>query len=88
MLGFLHQNLYISSTSVKEQAYNYIVRSSLEYACASCDLYNKGKIDQLEMVQKHRAGRFITNRERNTSSVVDMLQHLNWCSLEDRCKDA
>ena len=86
MLGFLHQNLYISSTSVKEQAYNYLARSSL--ACSSCDLYNKVKIDQLEMVQKHRAGRFITNRERNTSSVVDMLQHLNWCSLEDRCKDA
>jgi len=30
--------------------------------------------------------RFFT-RQRNTSSVGDMLQHLNWFSLEDRRKD-
>jgi hypothetical protein len=35
----------------------------------------------LKMVQ-HRAARFVTNRQRNTSSVGDMLQHLNWDGFE------
>ena len=35
-----------------------------------------------------RAARYATNRQRNTSSVSDMLQHLKWHSLEDRCRDA
>jgi hypothetical protein len=35
-----------------------------------------------------RAGRFITNRQRNTSSIGEMLQHLIWCSIEDRLKDS
>ena len=37
---------------------------------------------------KRRAERFVTMRQRNTSSVDDMLQHLSWRSLEDRRKDA
>jgi hypothetical protein len=41
----------------------------------------------IEMVQ-WRAARYVTNRQRNTSSVNDMLQHLKWHSLEDRCRDA
>jgi hypothetical protein len=41
----------------------------------------------IEMVQ-WRAARYVTNRQRNTSSVSDMLQHLKWHSLEDRCRDA
>jgi hypothetical protein len=31
---------------------------------------------------------FSVNRQRNTSSVGDMLQHLKWCSLEDQRRDA
>jgi len=33
------------------------------------------------------AARFVTNRHRKTSSAGDMLQHLNWRSIEDRRKD-
>ena len=32
--------------------------------------------------------RYVTNRQRNTSSVGDMLQHLEWRSLENRRRDA
>ena len=39
------------------------------------------------MVQR-RAARYVTNRQRNTSSVGDMIQHLKWYSLEDRRRDA
>jgi len=38
------------------------------------------------MVQK-KAVMVVTNRQRNTSSVGDMLQHLNWCSLEVKPMD-
>jgi hypothetical protein len=40
-------------------------------------------IDAIERVQR-RAARFVTNKYRNTSSVGNMLQHLEWRSLSDR----
>ena len=80
---FLRRNLSISSTSVKDQAYKHLTRSPLEYACSAWDPCNKGEIGQFEMVQRS-VDRFVTNRQWNTSSVGDMLQHLNWNSLKDR----
>ena len=44
-------------------------------------------IDAIERVQR-RAARFVTNKYRNTSSVGNMLQHLEWHSLSDRRKDS
>jgi hypothetical protein len=44
-------------------------------------------IDAIERVQR-RAARFVTNKYRNTSSVGNMLQHLEWRSLQDRRKDS
>ena len=43
-------------------------------------------INKIEMVQR-RAARYVTNRQRHTSSVGDML-HLKWRSPEDRRRDA
>ena len=40
-LGFLHRNINISSTTVKERAYKSLVRFSLEYACSVWDPYTK-----------------------------------------------
>ena len=67
-LGFLYQNLNISSTFLNEEAYKSLVKSSLEYACSAWDPYSEHKIDQPEMVQ-HRATRFITNRQHIISSI-------------------
>jgi hypothetical protein len=86
-LGFLRRNLNIGSTSVKEQAYKSLVRPSLEYACSVWDPHLKSDINTIEMDQR-RAARYVTNRQRSTSSVGDMLQHLKWRSLEDRRRDA
>jgi hypothetical protein len=44
-------------------------------------------IDATERAQR-RAARFVTNKYRNTSSVGNMLQHLEWRSLQDRRKDS
>ena len=86
-LGFLRRNLNINSTSVKEQAYKLLVRPSLEYACSVWDPYFAEDINKLESIQR-RAARYVTGRQTNTSSVSDMIQHINWRSLSDRRTDA
>ena len=86
-LGFLRRNLTISSTSVKEQAYKSLVRPSLEYACSVWDPYLNEDINKIEKVQR-RAARYVTNKYRNTSSVSNMIDNLNWRSLVDRRTDS
>ena len=54
---------------------------------APWDPYTQTNIQKLEMVQ-WRAARYVTSRHRNTSSISNMLQSLNWRSLETRRKDA
>ena len=86
-IGFLKRNLNISATSVKENAYKALVRPLVEYASPVWDPYHQNEIDRLEMVQRCGA-RYVTNRHGNRSSVNDMLQHLDWTSLENRRKYA
>ena len=59
----------------------------IQYACSAWNPHNKCEIDQLELVQ-YRTDRLATNRQRNTSSAGDMLQHLNWRIPKDRRIDA
>jgi len=47
----------------------------------------KEDITRLEQVQR-RAARYVTNRYHNTSSVSNMIEHLNWRALADRRTDA
>ena len=72
---------------MKEQAYKSLVRPSLEYACSVWDPYLQQDIYTIERVQR-RTVRFATNKYRNISSVGNMLQHLEWRSLEDRRNDS
>ncbi len=55
----------------------------LEYSSTIWDPHTKLQINQIEKVQR-RAARFVSSRYHNTSSVSDMLQTLNWPSLEIR----
>ncbi len=86
-LAFLRRNITVASIAIKERAYKALVRPLVEYASAVWDPYLKQDINKLEMVQR-RAARYVTNRTRNTSSVTDMLNRLNWRSLEDRRRDS
>ena len=82
-LGFLRRNLKVNSTKIKEHAYKALVRPKLEYAASVWDPHTSSQINQIEKVQR-RAARYVTNRFHNTSSVTDMLQDLNWPTLEAR----
>ena len=82
-LGFLKRNLKIQSSKVKEHAYKALVRPKLEYSSTVWDPHTKSQINQIEKVQR-RAARFVSNRYNNTSSVTNMLEKLNWPSLEIR----
>ena len=86
-LGFLRRNLNISSTSVKELAYKSLVRPSLEYASSVWDPYLTEDINKLEKIQR-KAARYVANRHRNTSSVSDMINNLEWRELANRRTDA
>ena len=51
------------------------------------DQYTKSNINKLEMVQR-RSARHVLNRYRSTSSVGEMLEQLEWETLEVRRKFA
>ena len=82
-LGLLRRTLKVSSISAKEQAYKALVRPSLEYASAVWDPYNDKEVTKLEKVQR-RAARWVVRRFRQTSSVSEMLEQLQWPPLSQR----
>jgi hypothetical protein len=45
--GFLHHNVNISSTFIKEQAYKSLISPSHEYLCSAWDNYNESELDEL-----------------------------------------
>ncbi|KAI8500850.1 hypothetical protein Bbelb_216680 [Branchiostoma belcheri] len=86
-LGFLKRNLKISFRRIKELAYKTYVRPILEYAATVWDPHSQQDLDRLEAVQR-RAARFVMRRYRQTSSPTEMLEDLNWPSLQARRKTA
>ena len=86
-LGFLRRNLNIGSTTTKQNAYNSLVRPIVEYASTVWDPYTQKDIHTLEMVQR-RGARYVCNKHGNRSSVDNMLNTLEWTSLEQRRKEA
>ena len=75
-LGFLHRNLAFAPRSNKEVAYKTLVRPKLEYGA-----HSKLQINQIYKGQR-KAARWTCKRWRNTTSVGEVLDELEWPSLE------
>ena len=84
-LCFLRCNLAFAPRSTKEVAYKTLVRPKLEYAAPILSPYSKLQINQIEKVQR-KAVRWTCRRWGNMSSVGEMLDELEWPSLE-ACRD-
>jgi len=56
-LSFIRRNLQINSKSVKDRAYQSLVRPKLEYCCSVWDPYITKNIHKIEQVQR-RAARY------------------------------
>ena len=81
VLGLIKRNLWNCPSSVKEAAYATLVKPKLQYASTAWDPYYKKDQASLERVQR-KAARFCTGQYDRTASVTNMLQHLQWNSLE------
>ena len=79
-LGFLRRNLALAPRHTKEVVYKTLVRPQLEYAAPIWHPYNEAQTDKVEKVQR-TAARWTCRKRRNSSSVDDMLDELEWPSL-------
>ena len=81
-LGFLRRNLAFAPRHTKEVAYKTLIRPQLE--CAA-PIWHPCHDTQTGQVKAQRtAASWTCRRWRNTSSVGDMLDELEWPSLEAR----
>ena len=82
-IGYIRRNIKTKNQTVRETAYNTLVRPQLEYAAPVWDPFKKDKRLQLENIQR-RAARWTANYFDNRPSVTAMLDQLGLRSLEQR----
>ena len=80
-LGFLKWNIKVHNKDLKYIAYTTLVRPQLDYASTVWSPHTATDITKLEAVQRGSV-RWATRDYQRTSSVIQMLQDLNWRTLE------
>ena len=86
-LGFLRRNLRTPSIKIKDTAYKTLVRPTVEYCSTVWDPYTSKNTKQIEMVQR-RAARWVLRRYDRKDSVTEMMEGLEWDTLERRRSNA
>ena len=82
-LALFRRNLAVAPKNITEVVYKTLVRPKLDYAAPIWNPYSKLQINQVEKVQR-TATRLTCRRWRNTRCVGEMLDELEWSSLEAR----
>ena len=81
LLAIINPFFIILFFFILTHTYKTLVRPKLEYAAPIWSPHSKLQINQIEKVQR-TAARWTCRRWRNTSSVGEMLDELEWPSLE------
>ena len=81
--SFLQRNMHQCPRPTKVLCYQTLIRPLTEYASVIWDPFTESNIRKLEMVQR-RSARFVFGDYRTTSSVTNMLNQLQWTSLQER----
>ena len=82
-MGLLVRNSAFAPRHTKEVACKTFVRPQLEYAASICHPYHETQIGQVCKMQR-TAVSWTCRRWRNTNSVGDMIDELEWQSLRTR----
>ena len=80
---FFRRNIRIHSESLKSSAYKVLVRPQLEYCSTVWCPFTDSNISKFEAVQR-RAARWVKHDYGQTSTVIEMMQSLHWCRLDQR----
>ena len=81
--NLVRRNLYSCLENTKVKAYTTIVSPVIEYASTVWDPHQANHIKTIEVIQR-RAARFVKRDYDRHSSVSDMLQEINWPTLQER----
>ena len=82
-LEFIRSNLKINSVTIKNRAYQALIRPKLEYCCTVCDPYTAENIYSIEKVQR-RAASYVCSNYKYTESVTNMINTLHCPTLQER----
>lgn len=82
-LGFLRRHLHLSPSTIRQQAYQTLVRPQLEYASSIWSPHQQYLIDKLESIQ-NRAARFITSNYSRQSSITQIKRDISLPDLDSR----
>ena len=84
--SFTQRNISQCLKKTKDLCYRTLVRPLMEYVTVIWDPFTEANIRKLEMVQ-HRSARMVCSDYWRTSSVLSMLQQVQWPTLEERRAD-
>ena len=83
---FINRVLAGTPSRTRELVFNSLIRSKLEYCSSVWDPPAQNLIGELEMVQR-RGARMVFNNFRRHTCVTEMMNNLNWQTLQTRRRD-